>query len=250
MIEEVQKLAHELRLFGIHRDCERRCQRAESDQMSAKDLLKLLLEDEKLFRQERKAKMLATRAKFRSSCYLEDWDDTFQRGINKAKIKDLAQLNFYYDRKNLLIEGKTGVGKTHLATAIGHRLCSQGISTKFYSTNLFFEEVNAEKASGNYIKFIRKLSKIDTLILDDFGLRSYTHEEANVLQDLLEERYRKGSVITTSQVSAKGLQTLFKDPVIAESIVDRLRNPAIELTLTGESYRQKQNLIDPPKGRK
>jgi DNA replication protein DnaC len=77
------------------------------------------------------------------------------------------------------------------------------------------------------------------LILDDFGLRNYTHEEATALMDILEERYRKGIQIVTSQVNAKGWVKLFDDPVIAEAIVDRLEHPSVLLTLKGGSYRER-----------
>src|SRR5690606_20509231 len=153
--------------------------------------------------------------------YLEEWDASANRGISKAKLKELGLLNFYHKKQNLLITGKTGVGKTHLAIALGNRLCRDGASTAFYSTNLFFEEVAAEKAAGRYLRLVRKLSKVKIIVLDDFALRNYTHDEANVLLEMLEERYRKGIMIITSQVSPEGWKPLFEDPVIAEAITDR-----------------------------
>ena len=95
---------------------------------------------------------------------------------------------FSGEDQNLLIFGKTGEGKTHLAVAIGRRLCSESISTLFLSVNFLFEEVLAAKAAGRYLNYIKRLTQSRALILDDFGLRNYTHEEANVLVDLLEDR--------------------------------------------------------------
>lgn len=109
----------------------------------------------------------------------------------------------------------------------------------FFSVNLLFEECQAEKLAGRYLIFIRRIKKTPVLILDDFGLRNYTHEEASVLIDLLEEHYQKGSVILTSQVDPKGWAKLFEDPVIADAIVDRLTKPSRQLTLKGGSYRDK-----------
>jgi DNA replication protein DnaC len=141
--------------------------------------------------------------------------------------------------ENLLILGKTGEGKTHLAVALGRRLCAENISTLFMPVNFLFEEVLAAKAAGKYLNYVRRLTTVKVLILDDFGLRNYTHDEANVLVDLLEDRHRKGSVIVTSQADPRGWPKLFEDPLIAEAVVNRLEHPSQRLHLKGGSYREK-----------
>ena len=109
----------------------------------------------------------------------------------------------------------------------------------FLPLNFLFEEVQAAKASGKYLNYIKRLTQSKALILNNFGLRNYTHEEANVLVDLLEDRHRKWSVIVTSQVDPRGWQKLFEDPVIAEAIVNRLEHPSQRINLKGGSYRDK-----------
>jgi DNA replication protein DnaC len=185
--------------------------------------------------------MLATKAQFRSSASLQDWDSNFDRGISKAKLKELAQLGFFQSKENLILIGPTGTGKTHLAISLGRRLCQEGMRTQFFSMNLFFEEVLAEKLAGKYLSFIRKLNRTPVLIWDDFGLRNYTHEEANLLIDIVEERYLKGSIIITSQVDPKGWSKLFEDPVIVEALLNRLLHPSKQIVLTGGSYREQLN---------
>ena len=108
------------------------------------------------------------------------------RGIVKAKLKELATLAFFTGKENLLLFGKTGEGKPHLAVALGRRLCAEGISTTFVPVNLLFEEIAAAKAAGKYLQLLQQLNRAKVLILDDFGLRSYTHEEATALVDLLD----------------------------------------------------------------
>lgn len=239
MIDQVKKQCHLLRLLGFHEKAEIRATEAQSTSSTYLEFLRILLEDEALYRKEAKAKRLISRARFRSDCNLEDWDDTYDRGITKTRMRELGLLGFHKNRENLIVLGRTGEGKTHLAMSLGKRLCLEGITTAFYSVNIFFEEVNAAKASGGYLKLLRKLTKVPVMILDDFGLRAYTHEEATVLMDILEERYRKGSVIVTSQVDPKGWTKLFEDPVIAEAINDRLTKPCIKIKLKGGSYRDK-----------
>ncbi len=239
MYETIESLAYEMRLFGIRSSAERRCQEALASNLHPSEIIRLLLEDERDARKRAVAKRLTSRAKFRNQCDIGDWDGSYDRGISKAKLKELSLLNFYFKRQNLLVEGKTGVGKTHLAIALGHRICEEGAVTHFYSTNLFFEEVTSEKAAGKYLQFVKRVSRAAVVILDDFALRTYTHDEANTLLEVLEERYGKGIMIVTSQVSPEGWQTLFEDPVIGEAIVDRLRNPSENVKITGQSYRKK-----------
>lgn len=243
--DQIKNLAHGLRLFGIHAGSERRAVQAASQGLNHLEFLRLVLEDEALSRKERVAKSLKTRARFRTHANLEDWDESFERGLNKAKLRELAALSFFHSNENLLVLGKTGEGKTHLAVAVGQRLCAEGISVKFLPVNFLFEEVMAAKAAGKYLAYVKHLTQIKVLLLDDFGLRNYTHEEANVLVDLLEDRHRKGSVIITSQVDPKGWQKLFEDPVIAEAIVSRLENPSQRLILRGGDYRARLQVTLP-----
>jgi DNA replication protein DnaC len=103
-----------------------------------------------------------------------------------------------------------------------------------------FEEIQAAKAAGRYLNYIPSLIKAKVLILDNLGLRNYTHEEATSLMDILEARYQKAPLIVTSQVEPQGWIKLFEDPVIAEAIVDRRIHPSQKITLKGEkSYREK-----------
>jgi DNA replication protein DnaC len=240
MYEAAQKLAGQLRLSGVYHALVRRCDESLSQGMHPSELLRLLLEDERLARQNAYAKRLTARAKFRSQCDLDNWDMTTPRGIAKAKLKELTIANFYARKESLIIRGQTGVGKTHLAIALGRMLCNQGISVAFHSANLMFEGLQAEKAAGRYLQALSKLAKVQAIILDDFGLRNYTHDEATTLLEILEERYGKGVVIITSQVEAEGWKSLFEDSVISDAIVDRLKNPSDSILLTGESYRKKR----------
>lgn len=233
MLDPIKNLSHQMRLFGIHEACERRASEAVSNGLHPLEFLRLILEDELLSRKDRASKTLVTRARFRFSADLEDWDMSFDRGLTRAKMKEISLLSFFHNRESLLIVGKTGEGKTHLSIALGKRLCSEGYKTLFLSTNFLFEEIEAARASGKYLAYLKTLIKANALILDDFGVRSYTHAEATSLLDLLEERYHQGVVIVTSQVNPEGWKKLFEDPVIAEAIVDRLVHPSQKIVLNG-----------------
>ena len=118
------------------------------------EFLRLLLEDELLSRKDRTAKTLTTKARFRFRADLEDWDYAFHKDVPKAKISELSHLSFFHILENLLIQGKTGVGKTHLAIALGKRLCQEGHATVFLSVNFLFEKIQAAKAAGRYLHYV------------------------------------------------------------------------------------------------
>jgi DNA replication protein DnaC len=240
MLDQVRNLSHQMRLFGIHEACERRAAEALAQQLHPLEFLRLVLEEELLSRQDRTAKALMTKARFRFRADLEDIDFSFHKDLTKAKVKELSELSFLHNLENLLILGKTGAGKTFLAIAVGKRLCQLGHPIQFLAVNFLFEEIQAAKAAGRYLNYVRALVKAKVLILDDLGLRNYTHEEATALMDILEERYHKAPLIVTSQVEPQGWLKLFEDPVIGEAIVDRLIHPSQKITLKGEkSYREK-----------
>lgn len=247
MNDQVQRLSYELRLFGIHANFDARAATATSQGQHPAEFLHLLLEDERLFRKDRLSKSLTTRAKFRYQCDLEDWDISYDRGITKAQIKELAALSFYRSNTNLHILGKTGEGKTQLAIAVGRRMCQEGLSVAFLPLSLLFEEILASRSNGKLLGYLTRLAQTSCLILDDWGLRNYTHEEATVLVEILEARTKKGPVIITSQVNPKAWVKLFEDPAIAEAITDRLLNPSIKINLKGGSYRERMQLMQQEK---
>jgi DNA replication protein DnaC len=238
-IDPVRKISHELRLFGVHEALAARAEQAVSRNLHPLEFLHLVLEDEKLYRHGRLAKSLTTRAKFRHAVDVEDWDSSYDRGISSARMKELLALSFFHAKENLLLLGKTGEGKTHLAIAIGRRLCDNAQSVAFLPMQLLFEEVLAARTAGKLLGFLTRLNQTKVLILDDFGLRNYTHDEATILVELLEGRSRKGPVVVTSQVDPNGWYKLFEDPVIAEAIVDRLKSPSLKIQLKGGSYRER-----------
>jgi DNA replication protein DnaC len=238
-ITSIKKMTHDLRLLGLHQTIEKRAKEAANDSLHPLEFAALLFEDEKLWRRQQVAKRLANRAKFRHESQMENWHPSEERGLNRNQLKELLTLDFVKNRRKLHILGKTGCGKTQLAIALGNRLCQQGISVRFFSSNLLFEELLAQKNSGTYLKFLRALRKVDVIILDDFALRSLTHDEAIQLLDILEDRVTNGSMILTSQVNPQGWGDLIEDQVIREALIDRLTKPADQIHLKGPSWRDR-----------
>ena len=222
MIEAVE-LLNDLKFFGIKESLDYRLVEADKSNLSYRDFLTTILEDESLYRKNLKSERLRKRAKFRDKVYLEDFKSSPDRGVTKSMVAQLKTLYFIDNNENLIFIGGTGAGKSFLAQAIGHSSCMAGVETYFVPANRLFKEIELAEAQGSYLNYINRLShRVKLLIIDDLGLRNYTHKEANILYEILEDRYRKGPVIITSQVKPQGWKTLFDDPVIAEAILDRL----------------------------
>lgn len=238
---DAMELLNDLKFFGIKNSLDYRLNEAIKDNLTHQELLTFLLEDERLYRQNKRSEMLRKRAKFKDRVYLEEFEVSTNRGISKSLVKQFKTLQFVENSENLLFIGGTGAGKSFLAQAIGHEACACGIETFFISANRLFKEIEMAEAQGTYLTYMNRLSqRVRLLIIDDLGLRNYTHKEANIFYEILEDRYRKGSVIITSQVKALGWKTLFEDEVIAEAIFDRLTACAHMVDVKGESYRGKE----------
>ena len=240
-IKETNDLLNELKFFGMKASLDHRMAEAKNASMDFEEFFCLMLEDEKLYRINRRSETLRKRAKFNERVYLEQYRNEEDRGVSKSTIKNFKSLYFVDSFENLIFVGATGTGKSFLAQAIGHEACSCGIEVCFIAVNRLFKEVELADKQGNYLSYLNRLkNRVRILVLDDFGLRNYSHHEANVLYDILEDRCQKGSVIVTSQIDPRGWKTLIEDQVIAEAIYDRLTATAEIIHVKGSSFRKKK----------
>lgn len=228
----------DLRLLGMKEALEYRVAEAMKSNLGYRDFINLLLEDEQLYRANRRSESLRKKAAFKDKVLLTQFDADPKRGVSKLMIKELQTLSFLRTFENIIFVGGTGVGKSFLAQAIGHTSCLSGNETRFIPVNYLFEQYKAAEKAGQVLLFLKKLSHSEILILDDFGLRKYTHEEATLLYQIIEDRYQKGSTIITSQIKPQGWKDLFDDEVMAEAIIDRLSSNAHLIELKSGSYRK------------
>lgn len=241
-MNEAIELLNNLKFYGMKESISYRLTEAIEKNLSYQDFLTFVLEDENLYRRNRRSEMLRKRAKFKDKVYLEDYSPSAKRGVTKSMVQQLKTLYFVGNNENLIFVGGTGAGKTFLAQAVGHTACMEGIETYFITANKFFREMEAAEASGSYLTYLKRIRRCRILILDDFGLRNYSHKEANWLLDIFEDRYQKCPVIITSQIKPQGWKVLFEDEVIAEAILDRLTACAHIVEVKGDSYRSKHKV--------
>jgi DNA replication protein DnaC len=238
---ELKTLLSELKLFGMKESIDYRLTSIAQGGLRHDEMLRLLIEDEQLYRSNAKAERLRKKATFKDVVLLSDFNCDVKRGISKIMIKDFQSLNFLKSFENIIFTGGTGAGKSFLAQAIGHCACLAGKDSKFIAINYLFEQFKAAQKSGHVLTFLKRFSTYELLILDDIGLRKFTHEEATLLYQIVEDRYQKGSTIVTTQVLPPGLRDLFDDQVIAEAIIDRLTSNAHIIEIKGPTYRRNQS---------
>lgn len=248
-MKETIELLNELKFFGMKDSLDYRMKEAIESNLSHQEFITLLFEDESLYRRNKRCETLRRRAKFTESAYLENFEVSNERGIEKSMIQHLKSLQFIERHENIIFVGGTGVGKSFLAQGIGHSACATGIETFFTPLNKLFKELELADRQGTYLANMKRLrERIKLLIIDDMGLRNYTHQEAIILYDILGERYGKASVIVTSQVRPLGWKGLFEDQVIADAIIDRLTACAHIVEVKGKSFRRKRGVKKTSKG--
>ena len=226
-----------LKLGGMLQTLELRLDQAHQGTLGHLAFLELLLEDEIQRRANKSLARRVQRARFDEEQTLSDFDFTFNPKIPSAQIRDLATCGFIERKESLLLVGPVGVGKTHLAQAIGHAACQQGRSVLFDKTARVLSDLGAGHLDGTWERRLRRYLAVDLLILDDFGLRAFSERQGEDLYELVSERCRRGSTIVTSNRPPQDWYALFPNAVLAEGALDRLINASHHVLLDGKSYR-------------
>ena len=171
---------------------------------------------------------------------LTEFDFAFNPKVPGAQIRDLATCRFVERKESVILCGPVGLGKSHIAQALGHEACARGYTVLFAKTSRMLSDLAAGHLDGSWEQRLRRYLKPHLLILDDFAMRDFTPQQSEDLYELIGERVRLGSTITTSNRGPQDWYPLFPNPVLAEGILDRLLNSAHQIVLAGRSYRPQQ----------
>ena len=226
-----------LRLSGILVTLEARHRQAIASEWSYVEFLSRLLEDEIERRAQKQLDLRLRRGAINTTKTIEDFSFNFNPNINRQRVMALAACDFIREKRNLLLCGPSGVGKSHLAQALGQEACRQGFDVLFISTHKMLQHLLGGRADNSYERRLATYLRPDLLILDDFGLRALTPPAPDDLYEVINERYEKGSILLTSNRSPKEWASLFNDPLLASAGIDRLGDRAEMLVIRGESYR-------------
>jgi DNA replication protein DnaC len=226
-----------LRLSGVLETLEIRNQQAIDEKWSYIEFLSRLLEDEVQRRDQKQLTLRIRRATINATKTLETFDFNFNPTINRQQILDLAGCLYLRQKRNVIICGPTGVGKSHLAQGLAHEACRRGYNALFTSTHHMLSQLNAGRADDTYPRRLNNYLKPDLLIIDDFGLKPLRPPGPEDLYDVISQRYEQGSILLTSNRSPAELYDLFNDPLLASAALDRLLHRAHAIIITGDSFR-------------
>jgi DNA replication protein DnaC len=228
-----------LGLEGMLKALEEQLNTPDAQDLAFEERLGLMVDRETTHRENRRLKTRLAKARLRHDACLEDIDYRQKRGMDKSLIMALASCRWIAEHHNLLISGPTGVGKSFVACALGHKACLEGCSVSYKRVPALLRELVAARGDGSYQKMIAAGSKTNLLILDDWGLEKLSREQSLDMLEVLEDRYGRGSTIVTAQVPVDQWHETISDPTLADAILDRLVHNAYKINLKGESMRKK-----------
>jgi DNA replication protein DnaC len=237
---ELKDLMRRLRLGRLLDTLPERLALARTGHLAHHDFLEMLLADEVTRRDRQAATLRAQKAGLDPTMVLEAWDDTTPVAFDRGLWSELCSLRFLDDAHNALVMGPVGVGKTFLATALGHAAVRRKHSVHFERADRLFKRLRAARLDGTYDEAMRRLQRVELLILDDLALQPLGTVETSDFYELIVERHRSASTITTSNRDPAEIVTMMADSLLAQSAIDRLGSAAYELVVEGASYRQRQ----------
>lgn len=236
----LEKKLEKLRLTGMRLTCQERIKSAQEDGWSYSALLDTLLADEI----DRRNQLQLTRRLAKSGLdmdkTLDSYDFKFNSKLQAAFLRELACCKFIENGENIFLIGPSGVGKSHLANALGHEACRRGIEVLCYRTHKLFDWIQSGRGDGSYKRRITQIIKIPLLILDDFGLQSMPPLQQEDLYEVICERYEKKAMIITSNRDLSEWASIFSNSLIGSAAMDRLVHKGTELVIDGASYRAAQ----------
>jgi DNA replication protein DnaC len=208
------------------------------DELSFEERLALLVEQERLQRQDNRLKRRLQQARFQQTAMLQDIDFSTRRGLQRPLVLQLAQNTWIHKALNLIILGPTGAGKSFLACALGRAACEHDLTARYFRLPRFFQEIKTAQLEGTYSRLIKTLAKTDLLILDDWLRDPLSLTDAQSLLDILDDRYGRLSTMIATQFPITVWHSRIPDPTLADAILDRLVHNAYRLELLGESQRK------------
>jgi DNA replication protein DnaC len=229
-----------MKLLGMYRAFKTNLDTDREHTYTPDEIIAHLVDAEWDERQNRNVQMKVKNARFRYRAVIEDIYYHADRNIDRNLIMRFTDCTFINKGENILITGSTGIGKSYIASALGHHACSLGYKVVYHNVQKLFSKLKMSKADGSYLKEVTRIERQHLLILDDFGIQPLDTQSRAALMELIEDRHGKGALIITSQVPVGKWYEVIGEQTIADAILDRIIHNAHRLELKGESLRKRK----------
>ena len=238
LLEQTRSHLRALKLTGMLDALERQLEQPDTHDLAFEHRLGLLVENEVLYRENRRLARLLTVAKLRIDACIEDIDYAHPRGLDKAKMASLAQLGWIDSGLNLCLTGRTGCGKTWLACALGNQACRTGRSTRYVRLPRLLDTLRIARGDGTYARLLTQLAKTELLIVDDWGIQPLEGRQRQDLMEVIEDRHGHRSTLIASQLPVAKWHAWIGEATLADAILDRLLHGSHRIALKGDSMRK------------
>jgi len=229
----------QMRLLGMAKAFQLTLESGKNEKFTPDEMITHLIDSEWDERYNRKLDRTLQSARFRYKASIEELSFENKR-IDKNQILRLADCEFVKQKENIIITGSTGIGKSFIASALGHQACALGYRVLYqHSTNLF-GRMKIAKADGSYLKELAKIEKQQVLLIDDFGIQPLDAQSRLTLMEIMEDRHGKSSTIITSQIPVNKWHEVIGEETIADAILDRIIHDAHRIEMKGDSLRKKR----------
>ena len=239
MNEETVKRMKQMKLLGMAAAFQASFEQEQMVNLTNDQIISMLIEAEWDDRNNRRIERRLRQAKFRYIANMEQILFNEDRNLDKNQLMRLAECSFIDKAENIMITGKTGVGKSYIASALGNQACTLGYKAIYANTGKLMSRLKMAKADGSYLKEIARIEKHDLLILDDFGLQPFDNLSRSALMEIVEDRHSKRSTIITSQWPISDWHEIIGEQTLADAILDRIVHSAHRMELLGPSLREK-----------
>jgi DNA replication protein DnaC len=239
MNEATLEKMRKMNLLGMHRAFKTSIESGKTENYTSDEMVANLIESEWDDRRNRGIERQLKNARFRYKASMEEINYENNRNIDRNQIMRFAECTFITNNENILFTGSTGIGKSYIASAIGHHACTLNFKVLYHNTAKLIGKLKIAKADGSYTKEVTKIERQNLLILDDFGIQPFDAIGRGILMEIIEDRHGKGSLIITSQVPVSKWHDVIGDKTMADAILDRIIHQAHRVELKGESMRRK-----------
>lgn len=241
-MNELKSRLNSLKLAGMSGALETRNEYALANKLSYTEFLELLIEDETANRTSNSYRRRLSSSRLNVGKTISAYEFVHQPELDKKKIMDIASCRFIHDRKNVIFMGNPGVGKTHLANALGLEALKQGFKVQMVSASSLIDRLHASRMDGTHKNLLKTFCETDLLIIDELGFKKINQSCIDEFFEVISQRYENGATIITTNRNFEEWGHIFGDAVLASAIIDRLVHHAYIVKINGQSYRIKDHV--------